>query len=192
MTTLPPPRRTASVVAIVIVLVTLVAGGLLVVLASDPFERSGATMCPEDSRRLPVDEGAASTACLPTNLEGTEIGFGVTIRNEGELPARVRSVPLGQLDRGGFTPTAVREAPVPADGAPPDSPSDLAELEPFTLAAEEERLLWFEGRLEDCEDREIGRATQVPEVFFRMSRLGLPREAEIDLDPAMGWIVEAC
>lgn len=192
MSTLPPPRATAGLVALGVAALVLVAGGALVALATDPFNASAPTVCPEDSRRLPVEEGAATTACLPSNIDGTEIAFGVTIRNDGRLPARVRSVPPTQFARGGFMPTAIREGPPPEPGERPEDPASWPTLSPFTLDAGEERMLWIEGELEACEDRSIGRATQVPAMFFRMSRLGLPRESEIDLDPAMGWIVEAC
>lgn len=192
LSTLPPPRATAGWVALGVVALLVAGGAALVVLATDPFVASAPTVCPEGSRRLPTDEGAATTVCLPSNIDATEIAYGVTIRNDGRLPARIRSVPPTQFARGGFTPTAIREGPPPDPGDRPDDPAAWPELSSVTLAADEERMLWIEGELEACDERTVGRATQVPGMFFRMSRLGLPREAEIQLNPAMGWIVEVC
>ncbi len=165
----------SALVAVSLVVLLLGAGLLLATTTTNTLEAAAPTDCPEGSVTGRIDETTDGRACTVVNTDTTEVTFGVTVRNSGSLPVQVTELPLAPLDLVGFTPDAV------VDGAPP-----------FRLGRGEERTVRLQGRLPSCESRSTAGATTFTQLAFRVRTLGVPRQAALDLEPAVRLVSEPC
>jgi hypothetical protein len=170
---------------------------LILWIRYDPIERGTVGACPEGSHEVPAggapDEDMPdedTLVCAVSNRDTTTVELATSAYNGGLVPVRVTDVRLPEEIQGVFEVEDVLMWP--RNNQRGDVDTDLVPFEPFRLAPGDERMLWVQGALPACEAAPSDRVLLFRVLPVRTSVLGLPRDSEVPLDPAVRVIVERC
>lgn len=178
------PLRPWVISGLVLVVILAAAGAFYYA----PLTGVGATRCPDPAELVPAPEAEDGTVgeevCLVTHIEGGDMTFGTTLRNDGMLPITVTALDFDAAVRDLIEVHDVRM------GA--DAGSDLVPLEPFRLDGGQERYVEVEATLLPCDPTQEGRVVSLAAVPVRTTFAGAATTAEVPLRQQLSVLLADC